>query len=183
MYIILHLNYSVMEKRDTNLRHSSLLPLDLWIQSSLRSQVKWVRLSQYSLYGCLLASPLDASSIGLEQTEAEILKQKKKVVFPVFLVKLKLQVLEASGDKTPPQLLHQNMQPKCCYLFNQKERSKGFGVCPSVPSSRHSFSSQQLQLCAEFLWTGNLKWVNKDTHAPKCRSFADIYSEPQKSDP
>lgn len=40
MYIILHLNYSVMEKRDTNLRHSSLLPLDLWIQSNLRSQMK-----------------------------------------------------------------------------------------------------------------------------------------------
>lgn len=55
---------------------------------------------------------------------------KKKIVFPVFLVKLKLQVLEASGDETPPELLHQNMQPKCCYLFNQKERSKGLPIGP-----------------------------------------------------
>ena len=56
MYKIWHLNYSLMERRATNLRYSSLLTLDLWIQSSLRSQVKWVRLSQYSLYGCLFAS-------------------------------------------------------------------------------------------------------------------------------
>lgn len=74
---------SQMERRDTNLRHSSLVTLGLWIQSRLRSQVKQVRLSQYSLYGCLLLSDTTLSSMCLGQMEAEVLKQNKCFIFSI----------------------------------------------------------------------------------------------------
>lgn len=171
MYKIWRLNYSLMERRATNLRHSSLLTLELRIQSSLRSQVKWVRLSQCSLYGHLLASQRHRTLLNVSGADGSRNPETKKCftsnIASLAEISSTGSLSKAQFMSSPAFLLDASKYaPKMLLLLSQKDRLKNFGVCLSVPSSRHSFGSQQLQIYGEFPWAGNIKWPSKGTRAP-----------------